>query len=197
MIEDMTYKQVEKSMAVMRRDVQAWKKDFKPDVDTHMGAMYYKQIKTFEMTFKAARSILERPENEFPMVSKRQKLDTCYTELKGWYEGIQVVMCDDSGMKKETEIKDLLPPASHDTELKKETEIKHSDTLKKEIEIKSEQRGGRREGAGRKSLGVKKPVSITLPEDVWIEIDNLIQNEKFKSYADYFRSLVLEIRSGG
>lgn len=52
-------------------------------------------------------------------------------------------------------------------------------------------RGGKRAGAGRKSLGVKKPVSITLPDEVWNEIDNLIQNGDYKSYADYFRSLAI------
>lgn len=54
---------------------------------------------------------------------------------------------------------------------------------------KVENRGGKREGAGRKSIGVKKPVSITLPQEDWDEIDNLIKAGEFKSYAEYFRSL--------
>ncbi|MNN54012.1 hypothetical protein D3C81_1688020 [compost metagenome] len=168
----------------MRKDVIAWKKQLKQENGSvHRNDTLQENFKSFEGTFKAARSILERPENEFPMVSKRKRLDTCYIELHGWYTGIQFLMRPKPEMKKETEIKDLLP-ASLDIKLKKETKIN------------SEHRGGRREGAGRKSLGVKKPVSITLPEDTWNEIDNLIQSEKFKSYADYFRSLVLDSSRG-
>ncbi|MCV4233328.1 hypothetical protein OHJ21_19275 [Virgibacillus sp. LDC1] len=69
-----------------------------------------------------------------------------------------------------------------ENELKKETEIKTKEPEKPK-------RGGARTGAGRKSIGVKKPVSITLPQEDWNEIDNLIKAGEFKSYADYFRSL--------
>ncbi|WP_418026240.1 hypothetical protein [Paenibacillus sp. JJ1722] len=54
---------------------------------------------------------------------------------------------------------------------------------------KVEKRGGARKGAGRKSLGTKKSVTITLPQERWDEIDTLIKNGKFKSYPDYFRHL--------
>ncbi|MEE4580557.1 hypothetical protein [Paenibacillus polymyxa] len=54
---------------------------------------------------------------------------------------------------------------------------------------KVEKRGGARKGAGRKSLGIKKSVTITLPQERWDEIDSLIKNGKFKSYPDYFRHL--------
>ncbi|WP_318626910.1 hypothetical protein [Paenibacillus polymyxa] len=54
---------------------------------------------------------------------------------------------------------------------------------------KVEKRGGARKGAGRKSLGIKKPVTITLPQERWDAIDALIKNGKFKSYPDYFRHL--------
>jgi len=54
--------------------------------------------------------------------------------------------------------------------------------------LNQKQRGGKREGAGRKSFGVKKPVSIALPQSVWDDIDDLIQNGQYKSYADFFRS---------
>lgn len=49
--------------------------------------------------------------------------------------------------------------------------------------------GGVREGAGRKRIGVKRPVSITLPEEDWEQIERLIKSGHCKSYADYFRSL--------
>ncbi|OAZ49751.1 hypothetical protein [Paenibacillus polymyxa] len=54
---------------------------------------------------------------------------------------------------------------------------------------KVEKRGGARKGAGRKSLGTKKSVTITLPQERWDAIDDLIKNGKFKSYPDYFRYL--------
>ncbi|MFT9370112.1 hypothetical protein [Paenibacillus polymyxa] len=54
---------------------------------------------------------------------------------------------------------------------------------------KVEKRGGARKGAGRKSLGIKKSVTITLPQERWDEIDSLIKNGKFKSSPDYFRHL--------
>ncbi|QYK68290.1 hypothetical protein [Paenibacillus sp. S02] len=54
---------------------------------------------------------------------------------------------------------------------------------------KVEKRGGARKGAGRKSLGAKKSVTITLPQERWDAIDDLIKNGKIKSYPDYFRYL--------
>ena len=95
-------------------------------------------------------------------------------------------------LKKETEI----APAN-DLGEKKTTEIKPEENSKmrnkkKTTEIKGEQlaisiRGGARPGAGRKSIGVKKAVSIALPEEAWQEIDSLIQSGEYASYADFFR----------
>lgn len=53
-----------------------------------------------------------------------------------------------------------------------------------------EKRGGTRQGAGRPSLGVKKSVTITLPQEAWDQIDGLIKNGEFKNYPEYFRSLM-------
>ncbi|EGL18554.1 hypothetical protein [Paenibacillus sp. HGH0039] len=68
---------------------------------------------------------------------------------------------------------------------------KRIDSLPKQepVSAATPRRGGKRNGAGRKSLGVKKPITITLPEADWIEIDNLIQLGVYSGYADYFRSL--------
>lgn len=123
--------------------------------------------------------------------------------------------------KKETEIKEEQAAApSNDNEVieikqeraemdekKKVTEIKQEETpkkspKKKETKIKEEQvtmslRGGKREGAGRKAIGIKKAVSIALPEDVWDEISNLIQNGNYESNADFFRSAAYVLLSGG
>ena len=82
-------------------------------------------------------------------------------------------------------------PATTENELKKEIEIIPVATE----QIKPTGRGGSRKGAGRKSLGVKRPVSITLPPEMWDEIDNLIQNEKFSSYADFVRSSIISALS--
>lgn len=52
--------------------------------------------------------------------------------------------------------------------------------------------GGKREGAGRKSMpGTRRSFSVTLPDEKWAEIDTLIQNQSYSSLADYFRSLAI------
>ncbi|RJG23295.1 hypothetical protein [Paenibacillus thiaminolyticus] len=93
----------------------------------------------------------------------------------------------ESTLKKETEIKKEIKEEKEKENLK-QNDLLESDK-KKKTKNKNTGRGGARVGAGRPSLGVKKPVSITLPSDDWEEIDNLIQRKEFKSYADYFRFL--------
>ncbi|MGE6619299.1 CopG family transcriptional regulator [Bacillus thuringiensis] len=46
--------------------------------------------------------------------------------------------------------------------------------------------GGKREKAGRPSLGITKKVSITLPKEDWTRIE-----ESKKSFSQFFRELVL------
>lgn len=140
----------------------------------------------FDETYKIVRKIMSTPISKFPNPDdKRFEIYRLFTELNQIEENL----------KKETEIKnDSLPTVP---EMKKETEIKTSrnkkaSSKKKAIEIKEEQmkmdlRGGVRHGAGRPSLGKKKPVSITLSENEWTQIDDLIKEGQFKSYADYFR----------
>lgn len=48
-------------------------------------------------------------------------------------------------------------------------------------------RGGYRPDAGRKSLGIKKGISISIPHEQWDTIDKLIAAGHYKGYADYFR----------
>ncbi len=60
-----------------------------------------------------------------------------------------------------------------------------------EPETETKKMGGVREGAGRKRIGVKRPVSITLPKEDWEQIDRLIESGHCKSYAEYFRTLHL------
>lgn len=181
-----TYKEIEKQMAALRKEVLAWK----IQTDSKLVQDY---ARDFENTFKAARSVLLSPENGaiFSAVPKRRRMEMFIGELEGYHAGISLLV-----MKQETEIKDSPEGLKKDSEIKQEDEPENS-TKKKETEIKGEQmqisiRGGRRAGAGRKSLGVKKPVSITLPEHIWNEIDNQIQERIHRSYADYFRSLILD-----
>lgn len=181
-----TYKQMEKRMALMRKEVMLCKKDSNIP-------LLHEYVKDFEKTFKKARGNLLRPENEFPLVSKRKIMEMAMNELFGFHAGVLFL-----AMKKEneTELLELEDMGGLKNEsLIKEAESDKIVSKKKEIEIKGEQmqisiRGGRRAGAGRKSIGVKKPVSITLPVSVWDEIDSVIQSGKYKSYADYFRSLI-------
>jgi hypothetical protein len=54
----------------------------------------------------------------------------------------------------------------------------------------TEQRGGRRAGAGRKTKGITKKVSLTLSKELWNEI-----NEFDGTYADYIRALKEQINN--
>ncbi|MEK4418961.1 CopG family transcriptional regulator [Bacillus paranthracis] len=47
--------------------------------------------------------------------------------------------------------------------------------------------GGKREGAGRPSLGITKKVSITLPEEDWKRIE-----DSKKPFSQFFRELALK-----
>lgn len=50
-------------------------------------------------------------------------------------------------------------------------------------------RGGKREGAGRKHIGMTKKVSLTLPENVWERIEHLCIREG-KKYGELLREIV-------
>jgi len=52
--------------------------------------------------------------------------------------------------------------------------------------------GGRREGAGRKKIGITRKVSITTKEELWLRIDELIANNQYASVADYIRTKIEE-----
>ncbi|WP_262495478.1 hypothetical protein [Paenibacillus sp. B2(2019)] len=50
-------------------------------------------------------------------------------------------------------------------------------------------RGGLREGAGRKSTGITKKVSLTLPENIWQEIEQACE-EQDVSRSQVFRNII-------
>jgi hypothetical protein len=50
-------------------------------------------------------------------------------------------------------------------------------------------RGGLREGAGRKSTGITKKVSLTLPEDIWQEIEQACEGQNL-SRSQVFRNII-------
>lgn len=60
----------------------------------------------------------------------------------------------------------------------------------KDGQVKLDFRGGRREGSGRKPIGISKRVSITLPPDGWEWVDQQIEQGKAKSYSEFFRQLL-------
>lgn len=53
----------------------------------------------------------------------------------------------------------------------------------------SNRRGGVRPGAGRKRIGEKRQVSITLPDSEWEMIDKMLEVGQYSSYSEYFRTL--------
>lgn len=50
-------------------------------------------------------------------------------------------------------------------------------------------RGGAREGAGRKKIGTARALRITLPEGEWDRIDQLIADGTVSNQSEYFRLL--------
>lgn len=80
------------------------------------------------------------------------------------------------------------------------TEIKEGKTAKKRnskkvTKIEGEQmalslRGGRREGSGRKPIGERRTLAITLPPEKWAELEADIEKGNYKNMVHLFRSLV-------
>jgi hypothetical protein len=48
--------------------------------------------------------------------------------------------------------------------------------------------GGKREGAGRPSIGITKKISITLPEEIW---ETLERNKENLSMSSYLREIIM------
>jgi hypothetical protein len=61
--------------------------------------------------------------------------------------------------------------------------------INQEGHIIRERRGGVRVGAGRKPIGIKQTVTISLPEEDWSFIQEEISTGNSESKADYFRKL--------
>ena len=67
--------------------------------------------------------------------------------------------------------------------------VEKSNSIQTAIEKSNQnQRGGKRKGAGRKAFGITKKVSLTLSEDAWSEIENLIEDGSNQSKV--LRSLI-------
>ncbi|MEF3225898.1 hypothetical protein LJA00_08480 [Campylobacter jejuni] len=56
--------------------------------------------------------------------------------------------------------------------------LKETDVVKKV----NPKRGGKREGAGRPSLGTTKKLSITLPDEIWKQIDDARGNRPLSAF---------------
>ncbi|EGE1848572.1 hypothetical protein DL988_22270 [Shigella flexneri] len=57
--------------------------------------------------------------------------------------------------------------------------------------LKSNNHGGKREGAGRPSLGITKKVSITLPDTVWADLE---EKKGKQSMSAYLREILMPKR---
>lgn len=54
--------------------------------------------------------------------------------------------------------------------------------------------GGKREGAGRKAIGVTKKISLTLPGSTWEWLDEAIENEHARSRSELIREIIEEAK---
>lgn len=54
----------------------------------------------------------------------------------------------------------------------------------------NEKKGGARSGAGRKSIGTRKHLQITMPDELWAYVDQQIAKGTFSGYSEMFRQLV-------
>ena len=52
-------------------------------------------------------------------------------------------------------------------------------------------KGGARKGAGRRGIGETRKVSITLPQDVWSEIDQIATESSYSSKSELLRLLIV------
>lgn len=52
-----------------------------------------------------------------------------------------------------------------------------------------EKRGGARNGAGRKPIGITRKISLTLPQSCWEEIDRLCKRGDY-SISEIIRSII-------
>jgi hypothetical protein len=57
-------------------------------------------------------------------------------------------------------------------------------------DAEASRRGGRREGAGRPSIGVSKPFKLTLEQEAWDWIDECVRRGDAASRADLLRQLI-------
>jgi len=68
-------------------------------------------------------------------------------------------------------------------------DLEKSNSIQKVVDKSNQnQRGGKRKGAGRKAFGITKKVSLTLSEEAWSEIENLIEDGSNQSRL--LRSLI-------
>lgn len=183
----LTFKEIEKNMAFMRKDVLRWSDEFHtPEVDEHK--------ENFAETFKAARLVLTTPLKDWPNPDRKYtKLWTLYVELTNIHEALyELVISYRTKTTPEIKKEFLLSLANDFKQPQKENvdtpEIKEE---QQQPQIKKSGRGGPRPGSGRPSVGPKpvvRKVSITLPQEEWDKIDANLGGTKL---AEYFRDLVL------
>ncbi|GAB6669703.1 TPA: ribbon-helix-helix protein, CopG family [Bacillus cereus] len=103
--------------------------------------------------------------NEY--MHKHYKKDNYLSEIKVYQELLDKL----KELKKEYENSNF-NQINDVVELEKCDSIQNDNEKSNQIQNK---RGGKREGAGRKGFGVTKKVSVTLPSEVWGEIEELCE----------------------
>ncbi len=57
-------------------------------------------------------------------------------------------------------------------------------------------KGGAREGAGRKGIGLTKKISLTLPEPLWDDLEAICQSKKI-SRSELIREIIMTYNIAG
>lgn len=198
----MSLKEIEKNMAFNRQSVN-------DRVKQYPVAALQDVKKQFDDVFKQARAVLKESFANVDM--KRSFLMPLYYRLLDLAEiSYQIYSRLHSSESKETALSSSnLEPKSNDEmgplamDMKKEPEIKPEKTEEKQAmkevpQIKEKDgqvtlslRGGKRENAGRKPIGVTRKVSLTFPSEGWEFLDSKCgKGKEYASVSDYFRALM-------
>lgn len=179
-----TYVEFENSVKHMYADVFRWSKE-----STQIDDFFKKE---FLPVYNSFLSAYDRSDDEFPSShAKFFRLQSLKDELEGFYFNFFELI------EAERKVRSLL---NEEIENKQE-EVASEVIMNKATEIKEGQvtlsiRGGKRPGAGRKAIGIKKAVSISLPSETWSDIEALISSGQYDSNADFFRSAAFVLLSG-
>ncbi|MGD6864272.1 MULTISPECIES: ribbon-helix-helix protein, CopG family [Bacillus cereus group] len=114
-------------------------------------------------------------------ITKLQKLINQLEEVRIEFEKGDLIQIDDENGN-QNQSKEILTEGLDNSNLNQINDVletEKGDSIQKNNNEKNNQiqskRGGKREGAGRKGFGVTKKVSVTLPSEVWGEIEEICE----------------------